>query len=212
MKSLYLRIDCSKYSKTVLENIKDFFLKFYKEVFIYNIHEQKEVLLGLVKDFPEKTFVSIDKFITLDHNIDVSRVHDIEGNYLHHVIKYDGRKYNNNNIVLYDHDIVNGIGFNLVKTLLESQGCTVETFSFLNISPDEMNENEILDFDDFLTSGLVVQIADFLPNIYYLSRFKYHQNKEILYKKASIYFDDYRRFCLEFKSLLDLNSIGVTHK
>lgn len=207
MKLLCLRIDCSKYPKNVLEGIKHFFLKFYRDVSFYDIQKQKEELYKLIQDSPSKTFVSIDKFIPLDHNIDVSRVHDTKGNYLHHVIKYDGRKYKGSNIILYDHDIVNGIGFNLVKTLLESQGCNVNSFSFLSLCPEQMKDIEILDFDDFLTSGLVVQISEPLSNTYLLTRYKYHQNKEILYKKASIYFDDYRKFCTEFKILLETYGI-----
>lgn len=200
MKTLYLRLNCPQYTEEQLKAIKDFFLQFFKKVFFSNIAEEREILLSLVKDRPYTTWISLDKFLPLEHNIDVSRVHDVDGNYLHHVIKYDGRKYKDQHVTLYDSDVVHGIGFNLVKTLLESQGCEVETFEFLKIQPEENETIEILDLDDFFNSGLVISVEE--NNSYCLKRYPYHYNKDILAKRGSISTELYSSFCLGFQTLI----------
>lgn len=203
LKQLYLRLDCLKYTSEQVQNIKSFFDQFYKEVIILDIEKQKQNLEALIEANPSKIFVSLDKFLPLDHNIDVSRVHDIEANYLHHVIKYNGKHFKDNSVVLYDHDIINGIGFKFAESLLNSQGCSVESFAFINLTKEEAKEIEILDFADFTEeSGLVISMID-NKDVYYLKRFPYHHNKEILYKKASIYYDDYLAFSTGLNKLLE---------
>lgn len=191
MKKLLLRIDCSKYSEDQLKGIVKFFSKFFLDVEILDIVEQKIQINELVTN-SNKLVVSLDKFIPLEYNLDISRVFNLEGDYLFHNIKFPGKMINHKEVILYDHDVVGGFGINLGKTLLEYVGCDVEIFALYR--PDK--DTELLDLADFTgESGLVVQIDNVLKRI------PYHTNPVILEDRAGIPAELFNQFREGFQQL-----------
>ena len=208
-KDLILRINCSLYSVEQLYEITEMFKKYFINVSIADINHQKTIIQNMIDS--GKIIISLDKFIPTSYNIDCSRVHNIYGKYLYHNIKFNPRLIQNSHIILYDHDVIGGIGFNMVKTLLEQQNNTVESFSFYNSSNYDKHKTELLDFADFVPiqyggSGLVIENS-FTSK---LERRIYQSNEDILFKKASIpYIQSYEFQNDIYKLLYHLKLYGV---
>ena len=105
MKSLLLRLDVTQYSQEQLDAIKQMFSTYYSSVTFLDIEEQRRKLQDLILNTDCKV-LSMDKFIPLEYNIDVSRVFDIGGNYLYHRIMYNGKQLRDVPVIIYDHDMV----------------------------------------------------------------------------------------------------------
>ena len=179
MKDLYLRIDISLYTSEHVTTICNFFKQFFKSVTVLDIVDQKKTIQDLELNSEAKV-ISMDKYIPLKHNLDVSRVFDINGTYLYHNIKYNGRIAKDESVILYDHDIVGGFQIKMLTTMLESQGCDVKVHSLISLTKEEAEIIEILDLDDFINQGLVVDFGGVLRRV------PYYVNPEILESRASI--------------------------
>ena len=189
MKDLLLRLDMPKYSENELEAIKLFFSGFFASVTFLDIDEQRQKLQDMIINTDHKV-VSMDKFIPLEYNIDVSRVFDIDGNYLYHRIMYNGKQLSDVPVTIYDHDMVDGYGLSLAKSVLQASNCPATHFVFVELSKEQAQTKEILDLADFFDSGMVCEIEP--GNI---KRVPYFVNKRVLEKRASIPSQDYARFC-----------------
>lgn len=197
MKKLHLRIDLSLYDITLIPIITDFFSQYFKNVTVLDITKQKQEIHNFVKSSPHKV-ISLDKYIPLDYNIDASRVFDINGNYMYHNYKFSGKMARNEHVVLYDHDAVGGFQLKIITAMLETCGCTVEQKLFIRLNKEEAEEIEIIDLDDFINQGLVVDFGGILRRV------PYFVNPEILEARASIPRERY----FEFKAGL-LGLIGM---
>jgi hypothetical protein len=188
MKTLLLRVHASKYSHEQLEAISNCFKPYFKDVQLLLIETQRAELNDFIRSVPGVKVISLDKFLPLEHNLDVSRVFNIHGKYQYHNIKYPGRIAKDEHVILYDHDSVGGIQLRMLTALLGEFGCTVSTYVLY--SPEEYppEEYEILDLADFVDKGLVV---DFNGT---LTRVPYFVNPEILEARASIPKKDYDLF------------------
>ena len=200
MKLLNLRLDTSLYTRFQLQAIKNCFNQFFSEVVFLDIVEQRKQVEKLIADNPNSIVVSMDKYISTGHDLDASRVYDLESNYLYHNIKFKGNIARNQDVILYDHDKVGGLGLKLVTALLQVSGNTVREHVLIELSKEESKVQEILDLDDFLTSGLVCEIEG------QLVRINYHQTMQILEKRASIPCEQYAQFCGEIGKLIDILS------
>ena len=189
MKDLLLRLDMSKYTENELEAIKLFFSGFFASVTFLDIDEQRQKLQDMIINTDRKV-VSMDKFIPLEYNIDVSRVFDIDGNYLYHRIMYNGKQLSDVPVTIYDHDVVDGYGLNLAKAVLQASNCPATHFVFVELSKEQAKTKEILDLADFFDYGMVCEIEP--GNI---KRVPYFVNERVLEKRASIPSQDYARFC-----------------
>lgn len=198
MKLLNLRLDTSLYNPKQLQAIKNCFNQFFSEVIFLDIVEQRKQVAKLIADNPNSIVVSMDKYIPTGHDLDASRVYDLESNYLYHNIKFKGKIARNQDVILYDHDKVGGLGIKLVTALLEVSGNTVREHVLIELSKEEAKVQEILDLDDFLGSGLVCEVDG------KLQRINYHQTMQILEKRASIPYDQYSHFCVEIGKLIKI--------
>lgn len=196
MKLLNLRLDTSLYNAAQLDAIKKCFGHFFSEVVFLDIVEQRKQVQKLIDDNPDSIVVSMDKYIPTQHNLDASRVYDLESNYLYHNIKFNGKIARNQDVIIYDHDKVGGLGIKLVTALLQVGGNTVREHVLIELSKEEAKVQEILDLDDFLGSGLVCEIDG------KLQRINYHQTMHILEKRASIPTEQYSQFCFEISKLI----------
>lgn len=194
-KKLFIRLDASLYTKESQDLIVDFFNQFFKNVTILDIFDQTKDIAEFVRNCPHKV-ISMDKYIPLEHNIDASRVFDINGNYLYHNFKFNGKMARNEHVVLYDHDAVGGFQLKMLSNMLESQGCTVETKLFIQLNKEEAKQIEILDLDDFINQGLVVDMGGVLRRV------PYFLNPEILESRASIPKHRYEEFKFGLLNLL----------
>ena len=197
MKKLLLRLDSKLYRNYELDVIIKLFKKYFSEVEILDIDKQRSIIKNLERD---NTVISIDKFIKTDNTIDISRVYSETGmKYLYHNIKYPGdlQKLATKDVILYDHDIVYGFGYNSIKALLELQGFNVKEFFFVKLNEESVKNVEILDFADFIDSGLVVEDCD--GN---LKRVTYHSSNYILNTRASIPLTLCNKFGQELSELL----------
>lgn len=189
MKNLLLRLDLTQFDENQIDAIKQFFSQFYESISILDIDEQRRKIEDL-KLNTNSIVVSMDKFIPLEHNIDVSRVFDLEGNYLYHRIMYNGKQLRDVPVVLYDHDKIGGYGLNLAKAILQANNCPTSHFVFVELSEEQSKTTEILDLADFVDSGLVCEVEKDT-----IKRVLYTENEYILEKLASIASQDYTRFC-----------------
>lgn len=189
MKDLLLRLDMPKYTENELEAIKLFFSGFFASVTFLDIDEQRQKLQDMIINTDRKV-VSMDKFIPLEYNIDVSRVFDIDGNYLYHRIMYNGKQLRDVPVIIYDHDVVGGHGLNLAKSVLQANNCPATHFVFVELSKEQAKTKEILDLADFFDSGMVCEIE---PGT--IKRVPYFVNERVLEKRASVPSQDYARFC-----------------
>lgn len=195
MKNLLLRLDLTQFDENQIDAIKQFFSDFYESVSILDIDEQRRKVEDL-KLNTNSIVVSMDKFIPLEHNIDVSRVFDLEGNYLYHRIMYNGKQLRDVPVILYDHDKIGGYGLNLAKAILQANNCPTSHFVFVELTEEDSEKTEILDLDDFVNSGMVCEVSEDT-----VKRVLYTENENILHKLASISPQDYDRFCEGFVSL-----------
>lgn len=195
MKKLHLRIDLSLFNAYQLSLIHDFFSRFFKDVSFLDINQQKKIIEQFAQESEHKV-ISLDKFIPLEHNLDISRVFNIHGVYQYHTIKFNGRIAKNEHVIIYDHDAVGGFQLKLLKALLESQGCTIETKLLISLNAEQAEVEEILDYEDFISSGLVVDFSGVLRRV------PYHVNPEILATRASIPTERYDEFKSGFAALL----------
>lgn len=197
MKKLLLRLDSNLYNEYEIDEIIKLFSKYFSGVEILDIKNQRNIIKNLELN---NTVVSIDKFIKTNHNIDISRVYSEDGmEYLYHHIKYPGGLYklDKKEVILYDHDIVYGFGYNSIKALLEMQGFTVKEFFFVKLDEESVKNVEILDLADFIDSGLVVEDKD--GNI---KRVTYQSTNYILNTRASIPLNDCDQFGQDISELL----------
>lgn len=195
MKKLLLRIDMPQYTQEQLDAIKQMFSTYYSTVTFLDIEEQRRKLQDLVLNTDCKV-LSMDKFIPLEYNIDVSRVFDIDGNYLYHRIMYNGKQLRDVPVIVYDHDMIGGHGLKLAKSIMTANNCQSSHFVFVELTKDQAKTTEILDFADFFDSGMVCEIEP--GNI---QRVPYFINSNVLEKRASIPAIDYNRFCTDLESL-----------
>lgn len=195
MKHLKLRLDTTRYNEEQLAAIKEVFSKYYETVDFLDIAEQRISLQKLVQNTDAKV-LSMDKFIPLEFNIDVSRVFDLDGNYLFHRVHYNGKQLRNVPVIIYDHDKIGGHGMNLAKSILTANGCQVSHFVFVELTKEQAENKEILDLADFIDSGMVCQIE---PDK--IVRVPYHINEKVLEKRASISASRYDDFCAEIEHL-----------
>ena len=199
MKRLFLRLDESLYTLAQLQKIKNFFNSFFLSTYFLNIAEQKKQIQKLIDDNPDSIVVSMDKFIPTSHNIDASRVYDLHtAKYLYHNIKFNGKLARNQKVILYDHDKVGGLGIKLVTALLEVAGNSVTEHVLVSLDKGQAKTWEILDFADFIDSGLVCQISEGI-----LKRVPYNHTDLILNSRASIPLEAYSRFNEGMKELLE---------
>lgn len=195
MKSLLLRLDVPQYTQEQLDAIKQMFSTYYSSVTFLDIEEQRRKLQDLILNTDCKV-LSMDKFIPLEYNIDVSRVFDIDGNYLYHRIMYNGKQLRDVPVIIYDHDMVGGHGLNLAKAVLQANNCPATHFVFVELSKEQAKTKEILDLADFFDSGMVCEIEP--GNV---KRVPYFINQNVLEKRASISPVDYARFCEDLDNL-----------
>lgn len=195
MKNLLLRLDLTQFDENQVDAIKQFFSDFYGSVSILDIDDQRRKVEDL-KLNTNSIVVSMDKFIPLEHNIDVSRVFDLEGNYLYHRIMYNGKQLHDVPVILYDHDKIGGYGLNLAKAILQANNCPTSHFVFVELTEEDSEKTEILDLDDFVNSGMVCEVSKDT-----IKRVLYTENENILHKRASINPQDYDRFCNGLDSL-----------
>lgn len=195
MKKLLLRIDMPQYTQEQLEAIKHMFSTYFSTVTFLDIEEQRRKLQDLALNTDCK-ILSMDKFIPLEYNIDVSRVFDINGDYLYHRIMYNGKQLRDVPVIVYDHDMVGGHGLKLAKSILAANNCHVSHFVFVELTKEQAKTTEILDFADFFSSGMVCEIEP--GNI---QRVSYAINSDVLEKRASIPAIDYNRFCNDLDNL-----------
>ena len=195
MKNLLLRLDSTQFDENQIDAIKQFFSQFYESISILDIYEQRRKIEDL-KLNTNSIVVSMDKFIPLEHNIDVSRVFDLEGNYLYHRIMYNGKQLRDVPVILYDHDKIGGYGLNLAKAILQANNCPTSHFVFVELTEEDSKKTEILDLDDFVSSGMVCEVEKGI-----VQRVLYTENEHILEKRASISPQDYDRFCNGLDSL-----------
>ncbi len=198
MKKLFLRLDLSLYTAKQIQQIRNFFNTYFLETLFLDISQQRIQLQKLIQDNPESVVVSMDKFLPTEHNLDASRVYDFEtSKYLFHNIKFNGKLVRNQNVILYDHDKVGGLGIKLVTSLLETMGNTVTEHVFISLTKEESKESEILDFADFINTGLVCQMPDGS-----LKRILYNSSPEILESRASIPAESFESFNSDLSILL----------
>lgn len=198
MKKLFLRLDLSLYTAKQIQQIRNFFNTYFLETLFLDISQQRIQLQKLIQDNPESVVVSMDKFLPTEHNLDASRVYDSEtSKYLFHNIKFNGKLVRNQNVILYDHDKVGGLGIKLVTSLLETMGNTVTEHVFISLTKEESKESEILDFADFINTGLVCQMPDGS-----LKRILYNSSPEILESRASIPAESFESFNSDLSILL----------
>ena len=133
MKSLLLRLDVTQYSQEQLDAINQMFSTYYSSVTFLDIEEQRRKLQDLILNTDCKV-LSMDKFIPLEYNIDVSRVFDIDGNYLYHRIMYNGKQLRDVPVIIYDHDMVGGHGLKLAKSILTANNCQTTHFVFVELT------------------------------------------------------------------------------
>ena len=195
MKSLLLRLDVTQYSQEQLDAINQMFSTYYSSVTFLDIEEQRRKLQDLILNTDCKV-LSMDKFIPLEYNIDVSRVFDIDGNYLYHRIMYNGKQLRDVPVIIYDHDMIGGHGLKLAKSILTANNCQTTHFVFVELTKEQAKTKEILDLADFFDSGMVCEIEP--GNI---KRVPYFVNERVLEKRASIPSQDYARFCEGLESL-----------
>lgn len=203
MKDLLLRLDVPTYSENQLDAIKTFFSGFFASVTFLDIEMQRQKLNDLIVNTDRKV-VSMDKFIPLEYNIDVSRVFDIDGNYLYHRIMYNGKQLRDVPVTIYDHDMVGGHGLNLAKAVLQANNCPAVHFVFVEMSKEEAKTKEILDLADFFDSGMVCEVE---PG--QIMRVPYFVNERVLEKRASIPSQQYAAFCEGLDHLKHYLSPGV---
>ena len=195
MKHLKLRLDTTRYNEEQLTAIKEVFSKYYETVDFLDIAEQRISLQKLVQNTDAKV-LSMDKFIPLEYNIDVSRVFDIDGNYLYHRIMYNGKQLRDVPVIIYDHDMVGGHGLKLAKSILTANNCQTTHFVFVALTKEQAKTKEILDLADFFDSGMVCEIE---PGV--VKRVPYFINSNVLEKRASIPSLSYARFCEDLDRL-----------
>lgn len=195
MKSLLLRLDVTQYSQEQLDAINQMFSTYYSSVTFLDIEEQRRKLQDLILNTDCKV-LSMDKFIPLEYNIDVSRVFDIDGNYLYHRIMYNGKQLRDVPVIIYDHDMVGGHGLKLAKSILTANNCQTTHFVFVELTKEQAKTKEILDLADFFDSGMVCEIE---PGV--VKRVPYFINSNVLEKRASIPSLSYARFCEDLDGL-----------
>ena len=195
MKNLLLRLDVSQYTTEQLQHIQQVFSKYFTEVTFLNIEEQRKKLQDLILNTDAKV-ISMDKFLPLEYNIDISRVFDINGNYLFHRIMYNGKQLRDVPVIVYDHDAVGGHGLKLAKAVLGANNCQTSHFVFVELTKEKAKTTEILDLADFLDSGMVCEVSP--GNI---KRVPYNINASVLEKRASIPAHEYENFCNDFDNL-----------
>ena len=167
MKSLLLRLDVTQYSQEQLDAIKQMFSTYYSSVTFLDIEEQRRKLQDLILNTDCKV-LSMDKFIPLEYNIDVSRVFDIDGNYLYHRIMYNCKQLRDVPVIIYDHDMIFFKNWALKNGYIHKyeQSARSENIFVTSQNPDPIRID--------LTVKLDNHICDYYP---YIDSFKFYSRK-----------------------------------
>lgn len=197
MKKLYIRIHAEQYTSAQLGLIASCFSPYFSTVHFLYIEEQRKELDKFVQAQTAKV-ISLDKFLPLEHNLDVSRVFNIHGKYQFHDIKYPGRIAKDEHVIIYDHDSVGGIQLKMLTALLEAFGCTVSTHIMCNDPGLKDGTVELLDLADFTTQGLKVEVNGTIIRIPYFT------NPELLESRASIPKEKYEEFKTQLLKVLEM--------
>lgn len=162
---LFVKLD---HAKMAIEHFTQCFAPHFKSVKVYSTCEQGEILDNFLKSkgIKKESIVSLDSCsgMVFPYTANISRNFNLEGEFIGYVVRPEDRTFgnlpSNQQVYIYDHDVVYGGQFRFLKDMLEKFGCKVaNNYVFFKVDPAT---TELLDSKDFLseynhTGGIVIE-------------------------------------------------------